>query len=400
MSSVNNYNNYYSMSKPITVNTDFDRPAMPPILKMVRNSNNTNHANSNHNNTSNQSNTNTSLPIPHSVNHMHGVQQHKKSRNYQTLLNNANLLTAVSTSNSATNARIRPHFSLTDETTTSNNSLSTSTTNKRFQFQSRQQKLLKEQFDSFNQQSNNSINSHHQISSASSEPSNLNVISNGPSSTKHLNWIKSNVSPQLVDETDHLSKKLSLSSLANTFPGFYLNPNETNYTKLINSILTNKMKTSLSTSSLSTQTQTTSTTTLPSSTSSSALSNTNYNSSNNKSPNMKSINEIDEMSSNSNFNINHNNHNNNTNYTTNNSTLPQFKFDTTSLLINSLNESLLATSQSNLKNYDVSYRLNNLRKSSNHSLTTSNSTIVSFLFLLKKMTHILCIYRVFYCILI
>ena len=90
------------MSKPITVNTDFDRPAMPPILKMVRNNNN-NHANSNHNNnSSNQSNTNSSLPIPHSVNHMHGVQQQKKSRNYQTLLNNANLLTAVSSSNSAT----------------------------------------------------------------------------------------------------------------------------------------------------------------------------------------------------------------------------------------------------------------------------------------------------------
>ncbi len=360
MSSVNNY---YSMSKPITVNTDFDRPAMPPILKMIRNSNNNNnHSNpNNNNNTNNHSNqSNTILPIPHSVSHMHGLQQ-KKSRSYQTLLNNTNLLTAVS-SNSATTTRLRPHFSLTDETTTSGNNL----TSKRFQFQSRQQKLLKEQFDTTNQSNQNH---HNHISSASSEPSNLNVLTNN--STKHLNWIKSNVSPQLNDETDHLSQKLSLSSLANTFPGFYLNPNETNYTKLINSILNNKMKTSLSTSSLSNQTHTTTTTNLPSSTSSSALSNLNYNLNNNKSPNMKSINEIDESSSNSNFNLN--NHNNSSN-----STLPQFKFDTTSLLINSLNETLLTTSQSNLKNYDVSYRLNNLRKSSNQSSsTTSNSTIVS-----------------------
>jgi hypothetical protein len=357
MSSVNNY---YSMSKPITVNTDFDRPAMPPILKMIRNNNNNNnHTNSNNNNNNNPHNhsnqSNNILPIPHSVGHMHGLQQ-KKSRSYQTLLNNTNLLTAVS-SNSATTTRLRPHFSLTDETTTSGNNL----TSKRFQFQSRQQKLLKEQFDTVNQ--SNPTNHHNHISSASSEPSNLNTVTNN--STKHLNWIKSNVSPQLNNETDHLSQKLSLSSLANTFPGFYLNPNETNYTKLINSILNNKMKTNLSTSSLSTQT-----TNLPSSTSSSALSNLNYNSNNNKSPNMKSINEIDEMGSNSNFNLNNNHHNNN-------STLPQYKFDTTSLLINSLNETLLTTSQSNLKNYDVSYRLNNLRKSSNNSSTTSNLTIVS-----------------------
>jgi hypothetical protein len=352
MSSVNNY---YSMPKPISVNTDFDRPSMPPILKMVRNSN-SNHVNSNNNNNthhSNQSNSNSTLPIPHSVNHMHGLHQ-KKSRNYQTLLNNTNLLTGVS-SNSATTTRLRPHLSQTDETTTTNNNLHS----KRFQFQSRQQKLLKEQFDSFNQS-----NTNNHISSASSEPSSIS----NTNATKNLNWIKTNASPQLIDETDHLSQKLSLSSLANTFPGFYLNPNETNYTKLINSILNNKMRTSLSTSSLSNQTQTT-TTNLPSSTSSSVLSNLNYNSNSNKSPNMKSINENDEISSNSNFNINNNI----------NSTLPQFKFDTTSLFINSLNETLLTTSQSNFKNNDVSYRLNNLRKSSNHSLTTSNSIIVSFI---------------------
>ena len=138
-------NSYYSLSK-----AQFERPTIPPILKLA--------------------------------------QQNQQSNNNASINSNSN--------NSNTKSNI---FSNNRNKLNSILSLNTADAEKKFL---RQKKLLQEQI-----LTTNKANA---------------VLANSNNNNNNINC--------------------NLSSLATAFPGFYLNPTETNYVKLINSILKSKLK--------------------------------------------------------------------------------------------------------------------------------------------------------------
>ena len=106
----------------------------------------------------------------------------------------------------------------------------------------------------------------------------------------------------LAGELTSKAKISSFSSLATAFPTFYLNPNETNYAKLINSILNSKLKPSICLPGLGDSNNSSSM-----STNSHNINNSELNNYRSSSYNINSIIEDDESSSNfieSSFNLN------------------------------------------------------------------------------------------------
>ena len=122
----------------------------------------------------------------------------------------------------------------------------------------------------------------------------------------------------LASELTSKAKISSFSSLATAFPTFYLNPNETNYAKLINSILNSKLKPSICLPGLSDSNNSSSM-----STNSHNINNSELNNYRSSSYNINSIIEDDESSNNfieSSFNLNGTQSTNNNNSSKKNKT--------------------------------------------------------------------------------
>jgi len=174
------YSNSYLYS--VSNKAQFERPTIPPILKLA--------------------------------------QQHQ-----QTSISNNNTNYITTTSNNA-KSNIFSHSNNNSNTTKFNSTLSSNSleaaAEKKFL---RQRKLLQEHQEQFPNINNNNRADADTLTSADFDPK---VILQKSKHLKHKRSSNYNTS--------------TWSSLAASFPGFYLNPNETNYVKLINSILNSKLK--------------------------------------------------------------------------------------------------------------------------------------------------------------
>ena len=159
-------NSYYSVTK-----AQFERPTIPPILRMAQQSQQLN---------------------------QHPITNSKQQQQQQ---HNANIYSTINASKSSKSNKS------SSSSTKLNSILSLHAADAEKKYL-RQKKLLQE-------------HSHLSATSSSSTNTTAAEISSGA-----------------------LPKK-KLASLATAFPGFYLNPNETNYVKLINSILNSKLKPSM-----------------------------------------------------------------------------------------------------------------------------------------------------------
>jgi len=173
------YSNSYLYS--VSNKAQFERPTIPPILKLA--------------------------------------QQHQQT---SISNNNSNYITTTS-NNAKSNIFSHSNNSNTNKfnSTLSSNSLEAAAEKKFL----RQRKLLQEHQEQFPNINNNNRADADTLTSADFDPK---VILQKSKHLKHKRSSNYNTS--------------TWSSLAASFPGFYLNPNETNYVKLINSILNSKLK--------------------------------------------------------------------------------------------------------------------------------------------------------------